>query len=226
MRKRTRRLNLSAIPAKDSAYVHRIGAVTGGMARMRYARPAFAAVLTGALVFGAKAGAQQDVRTTAVAEFIDESVRPWLDEPAILNAIIAQNAAHAGLSQAEIDDLDARWRSELSRADRPMIEAQLSNPLSLYLKGRQRAAEGLITEIFVMDNRGLNVGQSDITSDYWQGDEAKWQKSFRTGHLHIDEPDRDDSTQLMQSQASLPIRDPASGAVIGAITVGVNLDAL
>jgi hypothetical protein len=30
----------------------------------------------------------------------------------------------------------------------------------------------------------------------------------------------------MQSQASLPIRDPATGAVIGAITVGVNLDAL
>ncbi|GAA4180546.1 hypothetical protein [Shinella granuli] len=193
---------------------------------MRYARPAIAAALVGVLLFSETAGAQQDVRVTAVADFIDANVRPWLDEPAILNAVIAQNAAHAELGQAEIDDLDARWRSELSSADRPMIEAQLSNPLSLYLKGRQQAAEGLITEIFVMDNRGLNVGQSDVTSDYWQGDEAKWQKSFGTGALHIEEAERDESTQLMQSQASLPLRDPATGTVIGAITVGVNLDAL
>ena len=193
---------------------------------MGYARPIFTAVLVGTLLFGQAAGAQQDVRVAAVSEFIDGNVRPWLGDPAILNAVIAQNAAHAGLGQAEIDALDARWRGELSRADRPMIEAVLSNPLSLYLKGRQRAAEGVITEIFVMDNRGLNVGQSDITSDYWQGDEAKWQESFGGRALHVEDAERDESTLLMQSQASLPIRDPATGAVIGAITVGVNLDAL
>ncbi len=168
----------------------------------------------------------EDIRTVAVTEFVDNNVRPWLAEPAILNALIAQNAAHAELDQAEINALDARWRAELFSAERPMIEAQLSNALSLTLRGRQRAAEGLITEIFVMDNRGLNVGQSDITSDYWQGDEAKWQRSFATGTLYIEDAERDESTQLMQAQASLPITDPKTGAVIGTITVGVNLDAL
>lgn len=196
------------------------------MAFMRSASPAFAATLVGALLFWIPANAQPDIRIMAVMEFIDDNVRPWLAEPVILNAIIAQNAAHAQLSQAAIDDLDARWRTELTRAERSMIEAQLSNPLSLYLKGQQRAAGGLITEIFVMDNRGLNVGQSDITSDYWQGDETKWQASFREGVLHIEEAERDESTQLMQTQASLPIRDPRTGAVIGTITFGVNLDAL
>lgn len=166
------------------------------------------------------------MRTVAVTEFVDGNVRPWLEEPAIVNAVIAQNAAHAGLTQADIDDLDSRWRTEFTGTRGPMIEAQLFNPLSLYLKGRQRAAEGLITEIFVMDNRGLNVGQSDVTSDYWQGDEAKWQKSFGAGELHIDEAERDESTQLLQSQASLPIRHPRTRATIGAITVGINLDAL
>jgi uncharacterized phage infection (PIP) family protein YhgE len=33
----------------------------------------------------------------------------------------------------------------------------------------------------VKDNKGLNVGQSDVTSDYWQGDEAKWKKSYKMG---------------------------------------------
>lgn len=193
---------------------------------MQHGRRALFAALVGAALLVGPAGAQTDIRTAAVADYVEANVRPFLQEPAIVNAILAQNAAHADLGQTEIDDLDAHWRTELSRAQRPMIEAQLSNPLSLYLKGRQRAAEGLITEIFVMDNHGLNVGQSDITSDYWQGDEAKWQKSFGEGILYIEEAARDDSTQLMQAQASLPILDPQTGAVIGAITVGINLDAL
>ncbi|MCR6498467.1 hypothetical protein MUO32_05430 [Shinella sp. CPCC 101442] len=193
---------------------------------MSWRRPALAAVLVVGLLFAGPTGAQQDVRVTAIADYVEANVRPWLAEPAIVNAVIAQNAVHSRLNQAEIQDLDARWRVELLSGKRPLIDATLSNPLSLYLKGRQRAAEGLITEIFVMDNRGLNVGQSDITSDYWQGDEAKWLKSFGAGMLVVEEAERDESTQLMQSQASLPIRDPRSGAVIGAITVGVNLDAL
>lgn len=193
---------------------------------MPYRWPALAAALVIALLPARPAGAQQDIRITAVADYVEANVRPWLSEPAIINAVIAQNALHFRLNQPEIQDLDARWRAELLSTKRPLIDATLSNPLSLYLKGRQRAAEGLITEIFVMDNRGLNVGQSDITTDYWQGDEAKWLKSFGAGLVHIEEAERDESTQLMQSQASLPIRDPASGEIIGAITVGVNLDAL
>nr|WP_314095123.1 hypothetical protein [uncultured Shinella sp.] len=193
---------------------------------MPYRWPALATALVIALLPTGPAGAQQDIRVTAVADYVEANIRPWLTEPAIVNAVIAQNAGHARLNQAEIQDLDARWRTELSSTKRPLIDAMLSNPLSLYLKGRQRAAEGLITEIFVMDNRGLNVGQSDITSDYWQGDEAKWLKSFGAGLVFIEAAARDESTQLMQSQASLPIRDPKSGEIIGAITVGVNLDAL
>src|SRR3546814_1455058 len=78
-----------------------------------------------------------------------------------------------------------------------------------------------------MDNRGLNVGQSDVTSDYWQGDEAKWQKSYQGGAdaIFVDEVEMDESTQTFQSQVSMPIVDPATGEVIGAITVGVNVDA-
>lgn len=193
---------------------------------MPYRRPVLAAAFIIALLPAGPAGAEQDIRITAVADYVEANVRPWLTEPAIINAVIAQNALHSRLNQAEIQDLDARWRAELSSGKRPLIDATLSNPLSLYLKGRQRAAEGLLTEIFVMDNRGLNVGQSDITSDYWQGDEAKWLKSFGAGLVHIEEAERDESTQLMQSQASLPIRDPSNDEIIGAITVGVNLDAL
>ena len=78
-----------------------------------------------------------------------------------------------------------------------------------------------------MDAKGLNVGQSDVTSDYWQGDEAKFQKSFGAGAgaVFVDEAEKDESTQMLQSQASMTIVDE-TGAPIGAITVGINLDKL
>jgi hypothetical protein len=38
--------------------------------------------------------------------------------------------------------------------------------------------------------------------------------------------EEDESTQALQSQASVTISDPETGEPIGAITVGINLDML
>ena len=40
------------------------------------------------------------------------------------------------------------------------------------------------------------------------------------------EVEQDESTQIFQSQVSIPISDPATGTVIGAITVGVDVSML
>jgi len=79
-----------------------------------------------------------------------------------------------------------------------------------------------------MDFKGLNVGQSAVTSDYMQGDEAKWQKTYQAGAdaLFIDEVEFDDSTQSFQTQMSATVVDPATGEAIGAITIGVNVEKL
>jgi len=62
------------------------------------------------------------------------------------------------------------------------------------------------------------------TSDYWQGDEAKFKKSFASGAggIFIDEVEFDDSTQAYLVQASVPVKD--GGKVIGAITFGIDVD--
>jgi len=117
---------------------------------------------------------------------------------------------------------------EAESIDQPFIDEVLEKPLSVYLADVQNASGGLFTEIFVMDAKGLNVGQSDVTSDYWQGDEAKWQQTYSAGEgaVHISEQEEDDSTQTLQSQVSVPVVDPESGDVIGAVTFGVNVDSL
>ncbi len=169
-----------------------------------------------------------EAHVAPMTDFANSTVKQWISNDAVIQAVKAQNAKHAGLSQGDIDNMDKDWRAQTDAGSKPMIDAVLGNALSKYLADSKNSAGGIATEIFVMDNRGLNVGQSDVTSDYWQGDEAKWQKTYGAGPgaLFIDEVEMDESTQTFQSQLSMSIVDPATGEVIGAITVGVNIDAL
>jgi hypothetical protein len=169
----------------------------------------------------------EEAHVAPVTAFMKENVVSWVQDPVIIKAIKAQNAEHANLSQGDIDALDKKWRAEVQSNDQPMIKAVMANDVSNFLKEKQAASNGAISEVFVVDNKGLNVGQSDVTSDYWQGDEAKFQKTFNVGPntLFVDGVEKDESTQALQSQASMTIVDE-TGKPIGAVTVGVNLDAL
>ncbi|MDQ0420949.1 hypothetical protein GVN24_04050 [Rhizobium sp. CRIBSB] len=184
-------------------------------------------LVLGSLTATAGFAAAEEAHVAPVTAFVQEKVIPWLSDPVVIAAIKAQNEKNAGLSQADVDALDQTWRAEVESADKPMIDAVLGNELSKFLQQKQGEAEGTIAEVFVMDAKGLNVGQSDVTSDYWQGDEDKFSKSFGVGKdaIFVDEAEKDESTQALQSQASVTISDE-SGAPIGAITIGVNLDAL
>ncbi|MEM8870329.1 MAG: PDC sensor domain-containing protein [Pseudomonadota bacterium] len=146
----------------------------------------------------------------------------------VIEAVRAQNAKNGQLDAAAIDSLDAAWRAEVGASARPMIDEVLAQPGSEWLRTQADGLAGLVTEVFVTDQLGLNVIQSNVTSDYWQGDEDKWQQSFGKpdGTIHFGEVELDESTQTYQSQISMPINDPDSGAPLGAITVGINLELL
>lgn len=179
---------------------------------------------TFALTLSPAAQADQRDELSALAK---EKFSSWLSDPLVAREINAQNGRNSGMSEADIIKLDKQWRAETSASETPMINATLGNALSKYLRGVKESSEGLYTEIFVMDAKGLNVGQSDATSDYWQGDEAKWQKTFPmgAGAIHVGDIEMDESTQQFQAQVSQSVVD-ASGKVIGAVTVGVNVDEL
>jgi hypothetical protein len=188
-------------------------------------------LMTGAFValamFVGSPAAAEEAHVAPVKDYLESNVKAWVNDPAIIDAIKAQNAEHANLKQADIDALDQKWRAEVEADAHPMIDGVLSRPISAFLKSKQEASDGTITEIFVMDDKGMNVGQSSTTSDYWQGDEGKFQKSFGAGAgaIFVDDAEKDESTQMLQSQASMTISDE-SGKPIGAITIGVNLDKL
>jgi hypothetical protein len=130
----------------------------------------------------------------------------------------------------EIIKLDKRWRA--TDGVDAWIGGFLNNPCATYLKEVQnehkKGGRFLYSEIFVMDKQGNIVAESNKTSDYWQGDEAKFTKSFADGKgaIFIDKPSFDESTQTYLVQVSVPVLDPYTGGAIGAMTVGVNLEAL
>ena len=170
----------------------------------------------------------EEAHVAQIRDYIDLDLRPWLNDEIIITTIKAQNEKVADMSEEDIVVLDKEWREQISSDAKPFIDEVLDRPLSKFLAAKQSESAGLISELFVMDAKGMNVGQSSLTSDYWQGDEAKWQKTYLEGAdaIFIDSAEVDGSTGALQSQASIAISDPASGEVIGAITIGFNLDAL
>jgi len=164
----------------------------------------------------------------ALTELAENELMSWLENPEITSAITAQNAAHAGMTQDEIDSLDKTWRAEVGAASSPLIDEVMARQASLLLQSLQDELGGVVTEVFVMDNLGLNAAQSAVTSDYWQGDEDKWQKTYKmgAGAIHFGDVEFDESTQAYQTQLSLSIVEPSTNEVIGAATFGVDVDAL
>ncbi len=161
---------------------------------------------------------------------IDEEVisimKSWLENPIVEISIDAQNQKHAGLNNAAIEELDLQWRAERRANDQPLIAATLSNPLSSYLTQIQAASLGLYAEVFVMDSHGLNVGQSSVTTDYWQGDEAKFKQTYLVSPnaVFIDKPEYDAVSRTWRAQVNMTIS--RASRPIGAVTVEYNLSEL
>lgn len=149
----------------------------------------------------------------------------WPQRREMLAAVKAHNRQYQHLETADLIQLDRQWRDELTTRDMPLIASVTASPLSQWLKDQQRHSGGLITEIMVTDRLGLNVGVSEITSDYWQGDEAKFAEAFfnRTPAPYQGQLEYDQSAQGFQVHISSQIRDPASHEVIGVLIIGLDI---
>jgi hypothetical protein len=148
-------------------------------------------------------------------------------DPVLVAGVMAQNAAHSALEPSEVLALDAAWQEGTSEGE-ALIDAVLAHPLSVVLAQAKARTGGLVTEIILMDDKGLNVALSTYTGDYWQGDEEKWQKTMPSTapDIHIGAVELDDSTGLFQVEASMPVRDPATGATVGAIAYAFDIGRL
>jgi len=137
----------------------------------------------------------------------------------IVKAVKTENAK--GKTLQEIQEMDKKWRATPGIAD--FMQTLMESECGQYLRRLQQTTP-YYAEIFVMDNQGANVCMTNKTSDYWQGDEAKFLQTFKgsTGEVHISDIEFDDSAQTNLVQVSVPVQDGDS--TIGAMTIGIDID--
>jgi len=189
--------------------------------------PRFLPFLPLAVLLAAAPALAADDFTPALQAYLASDIAPWAADPVLVAAINAQNAVTAGYDQARIDALDQEWQATVGTGGNALVAGVLTGPAADFLRARIAESGGTVTEAFVTDAKGLNVAASDPTSDYWQGDEDKFQKVFPAPDgVFISDVELDESTQRYQGQISLTITDPATGAAIGTLTVGVDAESL
>lgn len=179
----------------------------------------------------------------AVVKFASEIGNKVGADAKVQDAIKAATAKHKKFSYDDQVVTDSQWRVAKSGAEKEkkaagklkelapdqdiaahtkageaLIKASLENDVSKYLTEQMKAAKGAVTEIVVTDGWGWNVAQTGGTSDYFQGDEPKWQKPF-AGETDIGPVEDDGGVKV--TQISVPVKQ--GDKIIGAVTVGVDV---
>jgi len=156
---------------------------------------------------------------SSLAMEIETMQETWGKHPDIIAAVRQHNAKNISLS--EIKELDEKWRATSGLAD--FMMPYFDNPGVAALSELESDAD-YVLESFIMGNQGGVVSATNKTSDYWQGDEAKFTESYAAGkgQLHLGDVEFDDSAQAYLVQVSVPVI--SGDQAIGAITIGVNID--
>jgi hypothetical protein len=172
-------------------------------------------LLFSATVINAEEKAPESVRKLAI------ELKAWSEDAALVTAVEDQNAQN--LSLDTIKKRDAGWRATSGIDD--FMKLMMENTAAKELHRLEETAPYFV-ELFLMDNQGANVAMTNKTSDYWQGDEAKFTESFNKGEgaVHLSAVEFDESAQAYLVQVSVPVMK--DGAAIGALTIGVNVDIL
>lgn len=171
-----------------------------------------AAIAVVVLTFGVHAQSAQSVQKELNQH--GEKLKPWTADPILLEAVRAQNAKAVPL--ADVQKLDEAWAAGKNDA---LVQKTITGPCADRL--RVLAAKHGYGEVFLSDNQGALVCASARTSDYWQGDEAKWIKAFNDGKgaTFIDRPRMDDSTKAHLAQISVAVMQ--GDRALGVLTAGV-----
>lgn len=155
-----------------------------------------------------------------IIDYIKIKLIPIATDPKIVSAILAANKANAKRTQNDIKKIDDAWIAEKGAT---MSKPYIQNETGKLLTGISEKSEKLLVEIFAMDFQGCIVGENEATSDFWQGDEDKFIKTY-PGAIFIDKIKYDESSKKSSMQISLPVYDSASKSVIGAITFTLDMD--
>ncbi|MFX3675456.1 MAG: hypothetical protein ACN6I6_00310 [bacterium] len=170
-------------------------------------------------VFNGALAETEEATPAQLKKMAEKELMPLLQNKPIIDSVRAQNAK--AMSLKEIKAIDTKWVRTAGYDD--FMRKLMANDCTAVLKKAMKRYN-YILEAFIVDSQGAVVCMLDKTTDYWQGDEAKFTKAFNNGkgETFIDKVRFDESAQAYTSQISLPIMNDKK--VIGVGTFGVNVN--
>ncbi len=151
-----------------------------------------------------------------------KAIQELASHPDVIKETRERNAEEIPL--ANIFRIDEAWASYPD--DHPQKLKMYSSPAGRLLKGHVEFQDSIYSEIFLTDSQGANITAWPLTTDYWQGDEVKWHRSFNAGagDVYISNLAFDESSQTNAIQISVPVMD--DGKAIGVLVAGIKLSFL
>lgn len=134
------------------------------------------------------------------------------------------------VNYTDVMTIDSKWQA-LAPLAMPEVAARiLALPGSRALEAWQDSHKGLITEVMLINNMGTVAAMSRVTSDYWQGDEPKFQLAMQGSEtepgraLFISPIRYDPSTSRFQIDVSAPVLSGNGDPHEGVIVVGLDIE--
>lgn len=134
---------------------------------------------------------------------------------------------------AEVLNIDSKWRALAPKTTPSLAAHILALPASKALESWQSSYQGLVTEVMVVNSIGSIAAMSQLTSDFWQGDELKFLE-VAGPELAADPQDRkpyfispiryDQSTARFQITVSAPVFSGGDSTPNGVIVIGLDIE--
>ncbi len=155
-------------------------------------------------------------RMSSILKVHAANLKMWTYKGNIIVPLLNQNKANMTLE--EIKKIDTEWIAGKQKEFAKLLQR---NKAGRFLRSMVESSS-LYVEAFLCDKQGAVVGEYPKTSDYWQGDEDKFIKSFNNanGITYIGEMEFDESTQINAVQVSIPVI--YQNETIGVLVVGLK----
>lgn len=152
-----------------------------------------------------------------------KSIEQKLQSEVIIESLMQSNQSHAGLPISQILKIDQAWIN--GGEDSPFIRERLEHACSNLLKSYQEQLAGF-DEIFITDRHGMNVCQTNRTSDWYQADEDWWLDSFQEGKgkSHHGQIEYDESAGSESISLYMPVYHPDTRELMGITKAVISLE--
>ena len=146
-------------------------------------------------------------------------------DPKVIEKVRISNHKSRDLYLSEIIEIDEKWRETEGVDD--FIKSLLTNESAQYLIDFQEEHDEFV-EIFITDIKGLVIGVTNKTSDYYQADEPWWVKAYNqgNGNTYYGKIEYDESALAESIPIYIPVIDPGSNKAIGVIKAVCDITAI